>query len=85
MHSGRRSTKDSGIPVCSSVLNRFPNSELHAEVDETVRGCDVYLVQPTGPPVDSHLMELLFLRFSCEAGLWSLVSRFGINSSHPAS
>jgi phosphoribosylpyrophosphate synthetase len=30
---------------------------LHAEIEESVRGCDVYVVQPTGPPVDRNLME----------------------------
>jgi ribose-phosphate pyrophosphokinase len=54
-----------GIGVCSSVLNRFPDSELHAGIEDTVRGGDVYLVQPTGPPVDPHLVELLFLADAC--------------------
>jgi ribose-phosphate pyrophosphokinase len=64
--SGNPSLADSvaarlGTRVCRSVLDRFPDGELHAEIQESVRGCDVYLVQPTGPPVDGHLMELLFL------------------------
>lgn len=68
--SGNPSLADSiaerlGARVCRSVLNRFPDSELHVEIDESVRGCDVYLIQPTGPPVDGHLMELLFLADAC--------------------
>lgn len=70
-----------GTRVCRSVLSRFPDSELHAEIDESVRGCDVYLVQPTGPPVDSHLMELLFLADACRragaARLTGIVPYFG--------
>ena len=70
-----------GARVCRSILNRFPDSELHAEIDETVRGCDVYLVQPTGPPVDGHLMELLFLADACRragaARLTAIVPYFG--------
>jgi ribose-phosphate pyrophosphokinase len=70
-----------GTRVCRSVLSRFPDTELHAEIDESVRGCDVYLVQPTGPPVDSHLMELLFLADACRragaARLTGIVPYFG--------
>jgi ribose-phosphate pyrophosphokinase len=46
-------------------LKRFPDSELHLEISETVRGTDVYLIQPTSPPVDEHLIELLFLADAC--------------------
>lgn len=70
-----------GIGVCRSVLDRFPDSELHAEVDQTVRGSDVFLVQPTGPPIDGHLMELLFLADACRragaARLTGIVPYFG--------
>jgi ribose-phosphate pyrophosphokinase len=70
-----------GTRVSRSVLNRFPDSELHAEIEESVRGCDVYLVQPTGPPVDRHLMELLFLADACRragaARLTGIVPYFG--------
>jgi len=63
------------------VLTRFPDSELHVEIHESVRGADVYLVQPTGPPVDQHLMELLFLADACRragAGrLTAIVPYFG--------
>jgi ribose-phosphate pyrophosphokinase len=54
-----------GTSVCRAILNRFPDTELHAEIEQSVRGCDVYLVQPTGPPVDTHLMELLFMADAC--------------------
>ena len=70
-----------GSRVSRSVLNRFPDTELHAKIDESVRGCDVYLIQPTGPPVDAHLMELLFLADACwragAARLTGIVPYFG--------
>ncbi|HUY20458.1 MAG TPA: ribose-phosphate pyrophosphokinase [Candidatus Binataceae bacterium] len=70
-----------GTRVCRSALSRFPDSELHAEIEESVRGGDVYIVQPTGPPVDRHLMELLFLADACRragaARLTGVVPYFG--------
>jgi ribose-phosphate pyrophosphokinase len=47
------------------VTARFPDGEHHVEVAEEVRGCDVYLLQPLGPPVDANLMELLLLVDAC--------------------
>jgi len=41
------------------MINRFSDGELYVKFDESVRGADVFLVQPTCPPVDSHLVELL--------------------------
>ncbi|MBV8356688.1 MAG: ribose-phosphate pyrophosphokinase [Deltaproteobacteria bacterium] len=78
--SGNPSLADSvaerlGARVCRAILDRFPDTELHVEIDESVRGCDVYLIQPTGPPVDSHLMELIFLADACRrAGATRLTS-----------
>lgn len=70
-----------GTKVCRSVLRRFPDSELHVEIEASVRGCDVYLVQPTGPPVDAHLIELVFLADACRragaARLTGVVPYFG--------
>jgi ribose-phosphate pyrophosphokinase len=47
-----------GSEVEPSDLERFPDSELRPNVAD-LRGADVYLVQPTGPPVNEHLVELL--------------------------
>ncbi|MFL5347324.1 MAG: ribose-phosphate diphosphokinase [Hyalangium sp.] len=47
------------------VTAQFPDGEHHVEVAEEVRGCDVYLLQSLGPPVDAHLMELLLLVDAC--------------------
>jgi ribose-phosphate pyrophosphokinase len=48
-----------------AVLDRFPDGELHVELRDSVRGHNIYLLQPTGPPADAHLMELLFLADAC--------------------
>lgn len=42
-------------------IERFPDGELHVEIQESVRGHDVYLIQPLSPPVERRLLELLML------------------------
>ena len=37
----------------------FPDGEVFVEVGEAVRGCEVFIVQPTSPPVNEHLVDLL--------------------------
>ncbi len=54
-----------GLALGRRILARFPDSELQVEIEQSVRGFDVYLVQPTSPPADEHLMELLFLADAC--------------------
>lgn len=46
-------------------LGQFPDGEISCKIDEDVRGRDVFLLQPTCPPVDQNLMELLVLIDSC--------------------
>ncbi|MGE0822144.1 MAG: ribose-phosphate diphosphokinase [Candidatus Binatia bacterium] len=70
-----------GISVGQVVLQRFPDGELHVEIQESVRGHDVYLIQPTSPPVETHLLELLFLADACRragaASLTAIIPYFG--------
>ena len=40
---------------------RFSDGEFNFQIDENVRGGDVFIVQPTCPPTDAHLMELLVM------------------------
>ena len=54
-----------GVQLAQRILERFPDGELHIELQESVRGHDVYLVQPTCPPVDEHLFELLLMADAC--------------------
>jgi ribose-phosphate pyrophosphokinase len=43
------------------TLDNFPDGENSVRIEEDVRGRDIYLVQPTCPPVNEHLMELLVM------------------------
>ena len=54
-----------GVSLGRCVVERFADGELHVEIEETVRGHDVYLFQPTTAPVEEHLFELLFLADAC--------------------
>jgi ribose-phosphate pyrophosphokinase len=54
-----------GLPVGAISIGNFPDGEISCKVDEDVRGRDVFLVQPTSPPVNEHLMELLIMIDSC--------------------
>jgi ribose-phosphate pyrophosphokinase len=56
---------DLGVTPVQRILQRFPDSELHIEIQDSVRGCDVYLIQPTCPPVDEHFFELFLLADAC--------------------
>lgn len=42
-------------------VGRFSDGEIQIEIDESVRGMDIFIVQPTCPPVDNNLMELLVM------------------------
>jgi ribose-phosphate pyrophosphokinase len=50
-----------GIPVGQAEVSRFSDGEIFVQIDENVRGADVFLVQPTCPPVNDTLMELLVM------------------------
>ncbi|MEV2225926.1 ribose-phosphate pyrophosphokinase [Nocardia vinacea] len=56
---------DVGSPDC--LLKRFPDGEICPVVDH-VCGSDVYVVQPTAPPVNDHLVELLLILDACRRG-----------------
>jgi ribose-phosphate pyrophosphokinase len=50
-----------GDPLGKITLQNFPDGETSVRIDEDVRGRDVFLVQPTCPPVNDNLMELLVM------------------------
>src|SRR5213595_334029 len=50
-----------GLPMGQCRLRRFPDSEVSFQIDENIRGTDVFIVQPTCNPVDMHLMELMIM------------------------
>jgi len=47
-----------GIPLGVARLHRFPDTEVSFQIDENIRGTDVFILQPTSPPVDQHLIEM---------------------------
>jgi ribose-phosphate pyrophosphokinase len=50
-----------GIPRGQAQVTRFADGECYVQIQENVRGCDVFAIQPTCRPVDEHLMELLLM------------------------
>jgi ribose-phosphate pyrophosphokinase len=46
-------------PLCRMNVGRFPDGEISVKIEEDVRGSDVFIVQPTCPPVNDNLVELL--------------------------
>ncbi|RLD96567.1 MAG: phosphoribosylpyrophosphate synthetase [Aquificota bacterium] len=50
-----------GIPMGKAKVTRFSDGEVNVQILESVRGSDVFLIQPTCPPVDENLMELLVM------------------------
>ena len=50
-----------GIPLCEAYVGRFNNGEIQVMIDESVRGSDVFIIQPTSYPVNDNLMELLIM------------------------
>lgn len=54
--------KELGIPLGDAEVNRFSDGEINVNISETVRGADVFIIQPVSPPeVNTHLMELLIM------------------------
>jgi ribose-phosphate pyrophosphokinase len=53
------------VPVCRADVGRFSDGEINVEIMENVRGRDVYIVQPTCPPANDYLMELLVMVDAC--------------------
>jgi ribose-phosphate pyrophosphokinase len=52
---------DLGLPVGQAQVTRFSDGEVYVQVQENVRGADVFILQPTSYPVDEHIIELLLM------------------------
>jgi len=50
-----------GTKLGNITVGRFADGEVNIQVQDNVRGKDVFIIQPTGPPVNENLMELLLL------------------------
>ncbi len=53
------------VPLGRAFVGRFSDGEVNLELMENVRGRDVFIVQPTCPPVNDNLMELLIMADAC--------------------
>ena len=61
----RRICEYLGLSLGRIFIDDFPDGEIFCKIDEDVRGRDVFLVQPTCPPVNDRLLELLIMMDSC--------------------
>jgi len=69
------------VPLGRAAVSRFSDGELTVELLENVRGRDVFIVQPTSPPANDHIMELLVMVDACRrasaARITAVVPYFG--------
>lgn len=49
------------VPMTAASVGRFPDGEIDIKLHEDMRGSDVFVVQPTGPPVNENILELLLM------------------------
>jgi ribose-phosphate pyrophosphokinase len=69
------------LPLGEVTLGKFPDGENYCKIEEDIRGRDVFLVQPTCPPVNDNLVELLIMIDSCKrasaARITTVIPYFG--------
>ena len=69
------------VPLTAVEIHRFNDGEIYVRILESVRGCDVFVIQPTGPEVNTNLMELLImidaLKRSSPARITAVIPYFG--------
>lgn len=53
--------EETGIGLAASEVTKFSDGEINVRINETVRDCDIYIIQPTSSPVNDNLMELLIM------------------------
>jgi ribose-phosphate pyrophosphokinase len=77
----RRVAAHLDTPLREAVVARYPDGEIEVRIEESVRGQDCFVVQPTCPPVHEHLMELLViadaLRRASAARVTAVLPYFG--------
>jgi ribose-phosphate pyrophosphokinase len=70
-----------GVELGRCTVEDFPDHELRIAVHDEIQGHDVFLIQPTNPPVAKHLLELLLLADACRcsgaARLTAIIPYFG--------
>src|SRR2546430_10183545 len=73
-----------GMNRGQALVTRFADGEAYVQIQENVRGADVFVIQPTCRPVDEHLMELLLMIDSLKRASADRKST-RLNSSHSQS
>jgi len=70
-----------GVPVGDATVSSFPDGETFVKINENIRGRDVFILQPTCPPTNQNLMELLILvdaaRRASAARITAVIPFFG--------
>src|SRR3954469_10302473 len=70
-----------GVEPGQARLRRFPDTEVSFQIDENIRGADVFIVQPTCAPVDQHIMEMMVMidafRRSSAARITAVIPYYG--------
>ena len=73
--------KELSIRLSDADVSKFSDGEISVEINENVRGKDVFIIQPTSEPTNSNLMELLFmadaLRRASAARITAVIPYFG--------
>ncbi|XP_019433332.1 PREDICTED: ribose-phosphate pyrophosphokinase 1 isoform X1 [Lupinus angustifolius] len=54
-----------GLELGKISIKRFADGEIYVQLQESVRGCNIYLIQPTCPPANENLMELMIMIDAC--------------------
>jgi ribose-phosphate pyrophosphokinase len=69
------------LPLGEATLGKFPDGENFCKIEEDIRGRDVFLIQPTCPPVNDNIVELLIMIDSCKrasaARITTVIPYFG--------
>ena len=70
-----------GVPLGRACLKRFSDGEVSFQIDENIRGTDVFVIQPTSTPVDENLIELCIMidafRRSSAARITAVIPYYG--------
>src|SRR5260370_23633443 len=61
MQLARRIAEILDVQLTDPRLRRFPDGEINVKIEDSMRGHDVFVIQPTSPPVNEHLMELFII------------------------
>jgi len=56
-----RISAELGVPLTDTRMRRFADGEINVKIEDSMRGHDVFVIQPTCPPVNEHLMELFII------------------------